>query len=84
LIDTVEVGRTGVSGKYRVAFEVDDSTTVTNRLTAAGAELIAPPTTTPWRSLNSRLHGSADVQLTIFTELAAEKSRSDHDNTNAP
>ena len=25
LIDTVEVGRTGVSGKYRIAFEVDDS-----------------------------------------------------------
>ncbi|HJV15674.1 MAG TPA: queuosine precursor transporter [Propionibacteriaceae bacterium] len=71
LIDTVEVGRTGVSGKYRVAFEVDDSAGVTERLTAAGAELIAPPTETPWRSLNSRLLGPADVQLTIFTELAS-------------
>ena len=70
LIDTVEVGRTAVSGKYRVAFEVDDSAGVTERLTAAGAELIAPPTETPWRSLNSRLLGPADVQLTIFTELA--------------
>jgi queuosine precursor transporter len=71
LIDTVEVGRTGVSGKYRVAFEVDDSASVTERLTSAGAELIAPPTETPWRSLNARLLGPADVQLTIFTELAA-------------
>ena len=69
LIDTVEVGRTGVSGKYRLAFEVDDSASVTDRLTAAGAELIAPPTVTPWRSLNARLQGPADVQLTIFTEL---------------
>ena len=82
LIDTVEVGRTGVSGKYRLAFEVDDSTSVTNRLTAAGAKLIAAPTVTPWRSLNARLHGPADVQLTIFTELAAtENSGSDHDHT---
>ena len=70
LIDTAEVGRTGVSGKYRVAFEVDDSASVTERLTSAGAELIAPPTETPWRSLNARLVGPADVQLTIFTELA--------------
>jgi hypothetical protein len=52
-------------------------------LTAAGAELIAPPTVTPWRSLNARLQGPADVQLTIFTELdVKEKSGSDHDDTN--
>ena len=82
LIDMVEVGRTGVSGKYRLAFEVDDSTSVTNRLTAAGAELIAAPNVTPWRSLNARLRGPADAQLTIFTELGAtENSGSDHDNT---
>jgi uncharacterized integral membrane protein (TIGR00697 family) len=82
LIDTVEVGRTGVSAKYRLAFEVDDSTSVTHRLTAAGAELIAAPTVTPWRSLNARLQGPADVQLTIFTELSAtENSGSDHDQT---
>jgi catechol 2,3-dioxygenase-like lactoylglutathione lyase family enzyme len=80
LIDTVEVGRTGVSGKYRLAFEVDDSVGVTTRLTAAGADLIAPPTVTPWHSLNARLHGPAGVQLTIFTELGAAESRSDHDN----
>jgi catechol 2,3-dioxygenase-like lactoylglutathione lyase family enzyme len=82
LIDTAEVGRTGVSGKYRLAFEVDDSTSVTNRLTAAGAKLIAAPTLTPWRSLNARLQGPADVQLTIFTELGAtENPGSDHDHT---
>ena len=69
-IDTVETGRTGVSPHYRVAFEVDDCAAVTDRLTAAGAELIAPPTRTPWDSLNARLQGPADVQLTVFTELA--------------
>jgi uncharacterized integral membrane protein (TIGR00697 family) len=69
LIDTVEVGRTGVSGKYRLAFEADDSASVTDRLTSAGAELIAPPIVTPWNSLNARLRGPGDLQLTIFTEL---------------
>ncbi len=82
LIDTVEVGRTGVSGKYRLAFEVEDSASVTNRLVSAGAELIAPPTVAPWRSLNARLQGPGDVQLTIFTELAqTEDAGNDHDNT---
>ena len=68
-IDTVEIGRTGVSGQYRVAFEVDDCVAVTERLAAAGAELIAPPTRTPWDSMNARLTGPANVQLTVFTEL---------------
>lgn len=68
-IDTVEVGRAGVSGHYRVAFEVDDTAAVTDRLTAAGAELVAAPTQTPWGSLNARLEGPAGVQLTVFTEL---------------
>jgi queuosine precursor transporter len=69
-IDTVEVGRTAVSPHFRVAFEVPDTEAVTDRLVAAGAELIAPPVHTPWDSLNARLRGPADVQLTIFTETA--------------
>ena len=72
-IDTVETGRTGVSPHYRVAFEVDDCAAVTSRLAAAGAELVAPPTRTPWDSLNARLQAPADVQLTVFTELGAQK-----------
>lgn len=67
-IDEVEVGRP-VAPKMRVAFEVEDATTVTNQLVEAGAELIAPPTATPWRSLNSRLQAPAGLQLTIFEEL---------------
>jgi catechol 2,3-dioxygenase-like lactoylglutathione lyase family enzyme len=73
-IDTVETGRTGVSPHLRVAFEVDDCAAVTDRLAAAGATLVAPPTRTPWASLNSRLQGPADVQLTVFTELAGERA----------
>jgi queuosine precursor transporter len=81
LIDNVEVGRTGVSGKYRLAFEVADSASLTNRLVSAGAELIAPPTVTPWRSRNARLKGPGEVQLTIFTELGATESDQDTSNS---
>jgi catechol 2,3-dioxygenase-like lactoylglutathione lyase family enzyme len=69
-IDQVEVGRR-VAGKIRVAFEVDDSAAATDALVAAGAELIAPPTETPWRSLNARLDGP-DLQLTLFQALEPE------------
>jgi lactoylglutathione lyase len=42
---------------------------VTSRLAGAGAEIIAPPTRTPWDSLNARLAAPADLHVTIFAEL---------------
>ncbi|MEW2430662.1 VOC family protein [Micromonospora sp. NPDC047644] len=68
LIDEVEVGRQ-VAPRIRVAFEVDDAEATTARLVAAGAGEIAPPTRTPWESLNSRLDAPAGLQITIFQEL---------------
>jgi catechol 2,3-dioxygenase-like lactoylglutathione lyase family enzyme len=68
LIDQLEVGRQ-VSREIRVAFQVDDGRRTTDTLVAAGASLVAPPTETPWRSLNSRLEAPAGLQLTIFEEL---------------
>lgn len=67
-IDEVEVGRP-VAPRMRVAFEVADSAGTTRRLVESGAELIAPPTATPWHSLNSRVSAPAGLQLTIFEEL---------------
>jgi predicted enzyme related to lactoylglutathione lyase len=67
MIDEVEVGRR-VAPRLRVAFEVDDADAATQTLVEAGAELVAPPTTTPWNSLNSRLEGPAGLQLTLFEE----------------
>ncbi|GAB2866259.1 hypothetical protein GCM10027074_37190 [Streptomyces deserti] len=67
-IDEVEVGRR-VAGHIRVAFQVDDSVTTTAKLAAAGAEVVAEPTRTPWNSLNSRLEAPGALQLTLFTEL---------------
>ena len=68
-IDEVEVGRR-VAGHVRVALEVDDSRSATAAAVEGGAELIAEPTETPWRSLNARLEGPGELQLTLFEELA--------------
>ena len=67
-VDEVEVGRR-VAGHVRLAFEVEDARGTTARLAAAGADVVAEPTETPWRSLNARLEGPAGLQLTLFEEL---------------
>ncbi len=70
MIDEVEVGRR-VSPRFRVAFEVADSAAMTDHLAAGGADVIAGPRRTPWRSLNSRLDAPGAVQLTLFQEPPA-------------
>jgi predicted enzyme related to lactoylglutathione lyase len=67
-IDEVEVGRR-VAPRIRVAFEVSDAAAVADELVAAGADLLAEPAETPWRSLNARLSAPADLQITLFQEL---------------
>ena len=73
-IDEVEVGRP-TSRPYtlsvRIAFEVADASASTSELEAAGAEVLAPPTETPWRSLNARLEAPGGLQITAFQELDA-------------
>jgi L-ascorbate metabolism protein UlaG (beta-lactamase superfamily)/catechol 2,3-dioxygenase-like lactoylglutathione lyase family enzyme len=66
MIDDVEVGRR-VAPRLRVAFEVDNASTATDALVRAGAVLVAPPTRTPWNSLNSRLE-APELQITLFEE----------------
>jgi lactoylglutathione lyase len=68
MIDEVEVGRR-VSPRLRIAFEVADAEKATRDLVEAGAELVAPPTVTPWQALNSRLSAPGDLQITLFEEL---------------
>jgi predicted enzyme related to lactoylglutathione lyase len=70
MIDEVEVGRQ-VAPKIRIAFEVPDSAGATERSVAAGAELVASPRETPWRSLNARLDAPAGLHVTLFQELDA-------------
>ena len=74
-IDRVETGREDVAPRLRVAFEVDDTAARTAELVAAGATEVAPPTVTPWRSLNSRLDAPAGLQITLFEELGRIRVR---------
>jgi lactoylglutathione lyase len=67
-IDEVEVGRR-VAGHIRVAFGVGDSAAATRTLAEGGATVIAEPVRTPWNSLNARLEGPGDLQLTLFSDL---------------
>jgi catechol 2,3-dioxygenase-like lactoylglutathione lyase family enzyme len=68
MIDQVEAdGRP--SPRIRVAFEVADTDGTTDELVRAGAELVAAPRVTPWRSRNSRLDAPGGLQLTLFQEL---------------
>jgi catechol 2,3-dioxygenase-like lactoylglutathione lyase family enzyme len=71
MIDEVEVGRQ-VAPRLRVAFEVDDAVVRTAEAVAGGAAELAPPTRTPWSSLNSRLEAPAGLQITLFQELGPE------------
>lgn len=73
MIDDVEVGRR-IGAKVRIAFEVGDAAARTVSLTSAGAQLIAPPTVTPWNSLNSRLETVDGTQLTLFQELGDKET----------
>jgi catechol 2,3-dioxygenase-like lactoylglutathione lyase family enzyme len=73
MIDEVEVGRQ-VAPRMRIAFEVDDSRRTTDALVAGGAELVAAPVETPWRSLNARLDAPGGVHITVFEELGPEAS----------
>lgn len=68
-IDRVETDGDAPSDRIRIALEVDDAAGAVARLSAAGAEVEASARETPWRSVNARLRGPADVQLTLFQEL---------------
>ncbi|CAN5275896.1 hypothetical protein BH11ACT5_BH11ACT5_23920 [soil metagenome] len=71
-IDEVEVGRPTsrrFEATVRVAFEVEDAAAATSELEAAGATVLAPPTVTPWNSLNARLEAPGGMQITAFQEL---------------
>ena len=76
MIDEVEVGRP-TTPRLRVAFEVRDAESRTARLVEAGATLVAPPTETPWRSLNSRLDAPGGLHISLFQELLTLEERAD-------
>jgi catechol 2,3-dioxygenase-like lactoylglutathione lyase family enzyme len=75
MIDDVEVGRR-VAPHLRLALEVDDVAAANAAAVDGGALPVAPPTRTPWSSLNSRLDVPGGVHLTLFEELGSTSNRS--------
>lgn len=65
-VDNEEVGRR-VSGTVRLAVEVEDSASVTEKAVVGGATLEAAPAETPWGDHNSRVRAPDGMQLTLFT-----------------
>ena len=68
-VDALEVGRR-VAGPVRLAFEVADAATTTERLAAAGGTIVSPPARTPWGSLNARIDGPDGQQITVYSNDA--------------
>jgi PhnB protein len=66
-VDGVEVGRP-VAGHLRVALRVGNAASATSHAADAGAEVVAPPTVTPWHSLNSRLEAPDGLQITLYQD----------------
>lgn len=71
-IDEVQVGRPAAHAyplAVRVAFEVPDAAEAVARLADRGAQIVAAPVETPWRSRNARFEAPGGMQVTVFEEL---------------
>ena len=63
------------SPAHKEAIDRVETDAVTDEAAATGAELLAPPVETPWRSLNSRLRAPASLEITFFQELEDPEQR---------
>ena len=78
-IDEVEGAPPSTGPTLRIALEVEDTAAAVAEATAAGAAQLAPPTRTPFRSLNARIQGPAGWQITFFQELETLEERARHE-----
>jgi GrpB-like predicted nucleotidyltransferase (UPF0157 family)/predicted enzyme related to lactoylglutathione lyase len=72
-VDALEVGHRVVT-PVRLAFDVVDAADANGRLLDAGAKPLAPPTPTPWGSLNARVSGPGEQQITVYTNDSAART----------
>lgn len=74
-IDEVEGMPPASAPTLRIALEVDDTARAVEAVHEAGAETLAPPVETPFRSINARVQGPAGWQVTFFQELETLEER---------
>ncbi len=68
-IDAIENAPTVDGPTLRIALEVDDTRHAVAVAEESGANILALPTETPFRTINGRVQGPAGWQVTFFQEL---------------
>ena len=74
-IDALENAPTLEGPILRIAIEVADTDQAVAVAEEAGAEVLASPTETPFRTINARVQGPAGWQITFFQELETLEQR---------
>ena len=74
-IDAMENAPTSGGPTLRIALEVADTAQAVAVSKESGAEVLAPPTETPFRTINARVQGPAGWQVTFFQELESLEQR---------
>lgn len=78
-IDAIENAPTGAGPTLRIALEVADTAEAVAASERSGANVVAPPTETPFRTINARIQGPAGWQVTFFQELETLEQRMDRE-----
>jgi len=74
-IDAIENASTIDGPTLRTALEVADTDRAVAVSKESGMEILAPPTETPFRTINARIQGPAGWQVTFFQELETLEQR---------
>lgn len=74
-IDAIERAPHSEGLTLRIALEVDDTRHAVDLAQEHGAAALAPPTETPFRTINARVQGPAGWQITFFQELESLEER---------
>lgn len=74
-IDAIEHAPSTKGPTLRIALEVDDTEHAFTSAREHGAETLAPPTRTPFQTINARVQGPAGWQVTFFQELETVEKR---------
>ncbi|WP_247829097.1 VOC family protein [Arthrobacter antioxidans] len=75
-IDAIENAPTVEGPTLRIALEVADTAQAVAVSKPSGTGILAPPTETPFRTINARVQGPAGWQVTFFQELETLEQRS--------
>ena len=70
-----------MSGRIRLALEVEDSQATADRLAAVGATVLAAAKPMPWGHVNARVQAPEDLQLTLFSPAEASEPADDSETS---